>query len=172
MITLRNLILAFAALAVSSVPCAKASDISITLDFATLSGAPGDTVTFSGFLTNLDNAVVDLTSCGPTMLGLFVVDCTPFLINAPLFLDPNEVTPSFDMFTVTIQTPFTDPFTFYPGVFEVQGSVEGPGGPGSGDPTVLGSTPFNVQVVPEPATIGMIGVSALLGFLRVRRLTA
>src|SRR5262249_45058443 len=125
MTTIRTLLLAVAALTIPCFP-AMAADITITLDFTTLSGAPGDTITFSGFLTNLDNAVVDLDSCGPTMLGPFVTDCTPFLVNAPLFLNPNEVTSSFDMFTVTIQTPFGAPFTSYPGVFDVLGSVEGP----------------------------------------------
>ena len=120
----------------------------------------------------VDTYTVDLDSCGPTMLGPFVTDCTPFLVNAPLFLNPNEVTSSFDMFTVTIQTPFGAPFTSYPGVFDVLGSVEGPNGPLSDGSTVLGSADFSVQVVPEPATVGFIGAALVFGLFRVRRLAA
>jgi hypothetical protein len=166
MTKLRNVVLAIAALSFSG-PAVRAADITITLDLSVLAAAPGSTVTFSGFLTNLDNAQVDLIGCTPTILGSFSTDCTPFFNNAPLFLNPLEVTSSFDLFTVTVQTPFTDVYTLYPGLFTVDGGIDAGGS--SGD-APLGQTTFSVDAVPEPGTMGLMGLAvAALGFLRLRR---
>jgi hypothetical protein len=160
MTNLRNAVLAIAALGVLAGSTAHASDIAITLDTSVFSAAPGDTITVSGYLTNLDNAQVDLIGCTPTLLGLFTVDCSPFFANAPFFLNPLEVTSSFDMFTVTVQSPFTDPFARYSGIFTVDGGIDNGG---SSDDVVIGQTAFSVDVVPEPGTAGLLGMVAAVG---------
>jgi hypothetical protein len=134
--------------------------MTITLDSIALDARPGDTVTFRGYLTNLDNAQLDLIGCSATIPGLFTADCTPFLVNAPLFLNPNEVTPSFDLFTVTLPSLFTDPLGPYAGVFNVDGGID-VGGSSSDD--IIGQVSFAVNVVPEPASWYLLGTVVALG---------
>ena len=127
MTNLRNLLLTVAALAVLPGATARADSLSITFDHSILSAAPGQTVTFRGTITNLENAIVDLNSCDVNLTGPFTTDsCVDFLLFAPLFLGPHETSAPFDMFTVTVDQPFTGPFGLqFPGIFTVLGGPDG-----------------------------------------------
>jgi plastocyanin len=158
MTNFRNLLLTFAALAI--LPCAAARADTLAINFmpSTLSAAPGQTVTFSGTITNLENATVDLNSCDVNLSGPFTTDsCVDFLRFAPLFLGPLETSAPFDMFTATADQPFTGSFGLqYPGIFTVLG------GPDSDAQEVLARANFGVIVTPEPGSAVLLGLAVIL----------
>ena len=79
MTNLRNLFLTVAALAILPGAAARADSIAINFMPSILSAAPGQTVTFSGTITNLENATVDLNSCDVNLAGPFTTDsCVDF----------------------------------------------------------------------------------------------
>jgi hypothetical protein len=163
----RNLLLCAAALGILSGSTARAASVSISFDFPILAAAPGETVTFRGTVTNLEGVVVDLNGCAVTPTGQVTTDnCALFFANAPFTLNPGETSFAFDMFTVTVDVPYTDPYGLKPGVFTVIGGLEGPGGP-SPD-TNLGQADFFVEIVPEPGTASLLGLAGLLALTCAR----
>ena len=94
---LRNLLLTVAALSILPGAIARADSLSVTLDPSILSAQPGQTITFSGTITNLESFAVYLNSCDVNIPGQFTSDCSPFY-NLPLSLDPFETTALFDLF--------------------------------------------------------------------------
>ena len=64
-----NLLLTIAALAILPGTAAWADRLAINLIPSTLSAMPGQTITFSGTITNLVNATVDLNSCDVNLAG-------------------------------------------------------------------------------------------------------
>ena len=167
MTNLRNLLLTVAALAILPGTAARADSLAINFTPSILSASPGQTVTFSGTITNLENAIVDLNSCDVNLAGPFTTDsCVAFLLSAPLFLDPLETSAPFDMFTVTVDQPFTGPFGLQPpGIFTVLG------GPDGDAQNILGQATFAVVVTPEPGTFVLLGL-ALIMTLALRRRSA
>jgi hypothetical protein len=143
---------------------AKSDIISIALNSATLSGAPGDSLIFEGTLQNLESSIVDLIGCELILLGQFTIDCTSqFLVFAPFALAPNETTPlPFGMFQIAIDLPFTDPIGPYFGTFTVIGGVDG------NVSDILGEAAFTVVVTPEPGT-GILLALAFAAIALVRR---
>jgi hypothetical protein len=143
---MRNLIILAGLLFTSPAWC----DILVdpALDDSTLNALRGETVTYSGVLTNLSASVVYLNGCQINIAGSFTHDCSAsFLVFAPLTLAPQEVyAPSFNMFTVTVDLGYPDPNGPVSGTFDVLGGLD--------DLTfdVIGSAPFTVNVVPEPGT--------------------
>ena len=165
MTNLRTLLLTLAALAILPGAIARADSLAITFDHSILSAAPGQTVTFSGTITNLENATVNLNSCDVNLTGPFTTDsCLDFLLFAPLFLGPLETTAPFDMFTVTADQPFTGSFGLqYPGIFTVLGGADGDA------QDVLAQANFGVIVTPEiaapePGSAVMLGLAVTLMF--------
>src|SRR6266853_564477 len=84
------------------------ADIVFTLDNSTLSGGPGDTLTFTGSLFNNGAVTVffnglDINPGDPGLTG----DAGPFLNFGPLSLDSNTGTAgSIPLFTISIADPF------------------------------------------------------------------
>src|SRR5436190_3297139 len=159
MINLRKSLLAGALVAFSgSIACADS--ISISFDSPIQFAVPGDTVTFSGTIANLSSNFVDLNGCALNLGGQFTTDdCALFFNNAPFFLNPNETNGPFAMFTATVNVPFTGPAGLQPpGTFTVLGFVEAPGdGPTDGATlNVLAQQTFQVNVVPEPGSAGLL----------------
>jgi hypothetical protein len=147
------------------------ADIVITLDSSTLSGLPGDTLTFTGTVQNLDSAIVDLNDCQVNLSGQFVTDCvSSFLTFAPYTLDPLATSFDFAMFTISVNLPYTDLPGLQSGSFDVLGGTEGVGGYDPSTQNLLGTADFSVNVVPEPGTASLLGLEGL--FLLVTRFSA
>jgi hypothetical protein len=130
----------------------RADTIGIALTSGLLSGPPGSALTFNGTLSNLTGSTVFLNSAGINLAGAFIPadeDTSPFFMNAPLSLAGNGATPSIDLFTIAIPSPFA--FGAYAGTFTVLG------GANANSQDTLGSASFTVQVgsaaaAPEPGT--------------------
>jgi hypothetical protein len=168
MTKLRNFLLVAIALGVLPGSVARAASLSVQFDFSTLVATPGQTVTFSGTVTNLESVVVDLNSCA-VFSGALSVDCGPFLINAPFFLNPNETSAAFDMFTVTIDLPFIGTYgPQAPGIFSIFGGLE----PSGSSDELLSATPFSLIVAPEPGPAVLLGLTVPLLFVLRRRRAA
>jgi len=78
--------------------------IQVDLTNPSQSGAPGDTIQFTGTITNLSATdTVFFNGASSTSVSAdLAIDITPFLVNAPLFLAPGEVSPLFDIFDIAI----------------------------------------------------------------------
>ena len=167
----RNLLLPMVMLVLIGAAPAWADDLVITLNSPTLSGLPGDTLTFTGTIQNLDSAIVDLNKCQLNLSGQFVADCVlSFLTFAPYTLDPLATSFDFAMFTISVNLPYTDLPGLQSGSFDVLGGVEGVGGYDSTTQNLLGTADFSVNVVPEPGTASLLGLAGL--FLLVTRFSA
>ena len=162
--TSRNLLLLTAMLVlIGAAPAwADIPDIVIALDSSTLSGLPGDTLTFSGTVRNLDSTIVDLNVCQVNLSGQFVTDCVlSFITSAPYRLDPGATSFDFAMFTISVNLPYTDLPGLQSGSFDVLGGAEGDNGYDSSTQNLLGTADFSVTVVPEPGTPSLLGLYGL-----------
>jgi PEP-CTERM motif len=148
---------------------AWADDILIAFDFATFVASPGDTLTFTGTIQNLDSAIVDLNGCQVNMTGQLATDCSPFFTFAPLTVGPLDTTPDFAMFTVMVNVPYTDPYGAQAGTFDVLGGVEGAGGYDPTTQNLLGDAVFSMDVVPEPGTAALLGLAGIAMAATMRR---
>jgi hypothetical protein len=157
MTNLRNLLLTIAALSILPGAIARADTLSITFDPSILSAQPGQTITFSGSITNLENVAVFLNSCDVNIPGQFTSDCSLFF-GGPASLDPFETSAVFDLFTVTVDDPYTGAAGLQPGIFTVVGGVDGDAQDN------LVEAQFSVDVVPEPGTAVLLGLALTLTF--------
>jgi hypothetical protein len=169
--TIRNLVLA---MCLACAP-AWADDLAINLDTTQFTVSPGDSITFSGTITNNDSATEDLNNISISLPGMFSVDITPFFNTAPLTVAGNSSTTDIDFFTVTVDIPYTDP-GIVSGTLTIQGGVEGPGGYDGSVQDDLGSTSFSLDVsnsfasTPEPSAIILaLTMCALVLVSRARR---
>jgi hypothetical protein len=151
-------ILLFIVLAFATV--CHASEITVTINPATLSGSPGAILDFFGTLTNNDAFSNDIDSDSFTLAGFpgGSLDDSPFLANAPASVGPGVTTASFEFFTVTI--PLNQGSGTYNGTFTVVG---GPTSNGGGQNN-LGTGTFSVTVTgtPEPGTWLLLSAGAIL----------
>lgn len=140
------------------------STVFIALDVTTVTLNPGETFTFSGAVTNDVTSTVDLNNINVTLDGsLFQVDPTPFFSGPPT-VAAGTSTPSFTLFSVTVELPYTAAPGIQTDTLTILGGADAGG---IYDPTVqdfLGSVPFNVNVVsPEPSTFAMMTPAILAG---------
>jgi hypothetical protein len=151
--------LILASLSLLPAATARAASISIAFDEPALQGLPGQTLTFTGTITNLEAAPADLNGCDVNLPGNFVVDCTAFFANAPLSLGGGATSTDFTMFTITVDSPFPGPFGLQSGNFTVLGGIEGAGGYDPSTQNVLGEAGFSVESVPEPRSSSLLALS-------------
>lgn len=151
---------------------AWADTIQILLDSNPITATPGQQITFSGIIVNTVASPVDLNSISVTLGGLFTVDVTPFF-SGPVSVAGSAQTVSFDLFWVVPDNPYTDPFGLKTGTLTVFGGIEGSGGYDPTTQDLLGSTPFQVNVVapstsavPEPSSLSLVSGAALAFVLR------
>jgi hypothetical protein len=136
---------------------------SAVLTTPSLAGVPTDLLTFQGYLENTWGQDVYLTGATVSLAGFDPadIDASWFLVGAPLQLTDGDSTATFDWFTVAIPAGFAT--GVYAGEFAVLG------GASEGDDGVIETVPFEVTVrddtggseVPEPGTLGLVGVFGL-----------
>jgi len=162
---MRNLYLFIPIAALLSAPGAvQADDILVSLDASSSLISPGQTITFTGTVSNLDSSIVYLNDCDVNLSGLSLEeDCSPFLTFAPLSLDPLETgIPSFSMFTITADLPYLDSLGVQSGSFDVLGGADPSG------LNVLGSAAFSVDVeTPEPSSVLLLLTACMVLALRL-----
>ena len=145
------------------------ADIIITLDAAAQTGSPGDTLIFSGVMSNTGPDTVFLNGADLNLSGnSFTPDSSdPFLANVPVSLDPGQATSDIELFDVLINHPFTDPFASYSGSYTLSGGAD----PAAQD--LLTSVDFTVtaqngtSAVPEPSAFALLA-TALTAIVAVR----
>lgn len=123
-------------------------------------GQGGQTVTFSADLTNTTSATLFLNGDALNIASPLTGNDTKFFSNAPLSLAAGASSGTLPIFDITI--PPGTPFGLYPGNFAVLG------GASANSLDELGSAPFAVNVVPEPATGSML-LGALFAGLALSR---
>jgi hypothetical protein len=135
----------------------------LTINFTSslLNAGRGQTITFSGSIANSSGAAVFLNSDALNISAPLTADDTKFFLNSPLSIGPGATTPIFQIFDVTV--PPGAPFGLYPGSFDILG------GSTPSQFGTVGTATFAVNVVPEPATFGMLLAGAIcLGLMRCR----
>ncbi len=169
--SLRKILVSAAALAVLPGITAHGANITIAFVPSVLNAVPGQTITFRGTITNLETVNVDLNGCDITLPGQFTTNCSgSFLTFSPLSLLPNQTSLVFDMFTVTVNTPYTGLLGLQPaGLLTVKGGLEIGGVYDSNTQNVLGQQSFAVNVVPEPGSAVLVCLALPLAFVLRRR---
>jgi hypothetical protein len=149
---------------------AKADSFSFTIDLATQHAAPGDTLAFSGTVSNTGTSPIYLNGDTITITEEddFVKDDSPFLNNFLLPLNPGDRPLDEELFSLLVK-PGT-PAGSYTGMFVIIGGSDGDA------QDWLSAQDFTVNVtdttIPEPSSLLLLasGMAALAGTLR-RRLT-
>jgi hypothetical protein len=162
--TFRNLI----ALTVLAVAGAHA-DIVITLDDPNQFSAPGDTLNFSGTITNTDTTPGDSPIyLNSDSLNFTLSDATVtdnFFANVPISLAEGASSGDIDLFDITLADPESDPFGT--GTYGLLGGMDGGTGTASDN---LAQVNFSVTVTPEPKIIPLLTILvALMSWLHSRR---
>ena len=172
MTNLRNLLFTAATFAVMSGATAHASSVTVSLNSQTLFVAVGQTVTFSGTITNNTAFPVDLNSGVVNLPGPFTDDAGfLFFTNAPFPLAGGATSDPFDMFSVTVDPSYAGPYGLQPtGTFTVTGGIEFPAG--TSPDASLGDTTFDIIVTPEPGTAALFSLALPLALALRRRAAA
>lgn len=141
----------------------------IVFDLSAQTAIAGDTLVFTGILSNGGLTTVYLNSAQLNLAGnAFTADfINPFNNNVPFWLDPGQSTSSIELFDVIVNNPFTDPLGAYDGTYKLLGGID------SDAQDVFGSADFSVTVnaafaVPEPSLMGAL-VGGLVGLMALRR---
>jgi hypothetical protein len=141
---------------------AFAGPLTINLSSSLLTALDGETVTFSGSITNTSGTEVFINGDSSSISSPLIVDDTKFFLNSPLSIGPSVTTPTFEMFDV--KSPLGAPSALYSGAFDILG------GTSRSSFDVVGTATFAVNVVqsvPEPATLALVGLGlGGLGFWR------
>jgi hypothetical protein len=137
-------------------------------DASTLTGSPGDSLSFGGTVENTWGFDLFINGVGLNVAGpvAWVLDPLPFLANS-LYPLPDGVTDGpFEWFTLGI--PSGTPPGTYDGEFTLQGGADGDA------QLLLESVPFHVQVngaagaVPEPSSLWLVAGAILVGLGRAK----
>jgi hypothetical protein len=161
----RSLLMLMGGIALAAVPLA-AGEIQVDLVDPSQTGAPGDTLMYLATLadTSLTDTVY-LNGIGSTAASPFLtIDTSPFFANAPLFMNPGDVSGPFELFDVTIDPAAPD--GGYPGSFVIL--LGGPDGGAGTDFTDQADISFDVTVqssaaeVPEPGSVCLVLTALLL----------
>jgi hypothetical protein len=154
------------ALTVLAAAGARAADILITLDNPNQTGSAGETLTFSGTITNTDTTPGD----DPIYLNFYSFDFAlsdatndafgNFFAYVPISLAEGASSADIDLFDITLANPETLPLGMYTGTYGLLGGMDGGANTASDN---LAQVNFSVNVVtPEPATLILLGAALIL----------
>jgi hypothetical protein len=134
-----------------SVAASQAS-ILIAFDNPFQIGKPGNTLTFTGVVSNGGSGTVFLNSDTLNLLGGNFAVNDLFFSNVPISLDPGQSSGTIDLFEVHVSDPFPDAPGLYTGTYSVLGGVD------FNAQVVVGQSDFSVTVnpVPEPASMPLV----------------
>jgi PEP-CTERM motif len=147
MLVLPLTIVAFAVAATA----AKANPYALTivLDSPFQVGVGGQTLNFTGTITDPATTGVPLGGDSFTLAGSFTTNDSGFQNNAPFTMNIGDSSGDINLFTITV-APGT-PAGIYAGVFDIlNGNM------------VVGEVDFDIDVTPEPGTILLLGTGLLL----------
>jgi hypothetical protein len=136
--------------------------ILLTFDQPFQVAQPGDLLHFSGLITNTGADEVFLNADSFTPLSPDFTLNDQFFATVPASLLGGTDSGPIDMFDIQVGNA---PFGIYGGSYSLQGGANADAG---GE---LAVAEFSIEVVPEPGTAGLLGLSAAFafGFLRLRR---
>jgi hypothetical protein len=139
----------------------RAGSLLVVLSNPSQTGAPGDVLPFFGTLTNVSNTdTIYLSAATSTSASSnLAIDLVPFFINAPLSLDPGEVSAIFEIFAVTID-PAT-PDGLIPGnTVSIQGGADFFTFDDLADPSFDVTVQAPASAAPEPSAAWLVIVGA------------
>jgi hypothetical protein len=152
---------------------AKAESLTFTLDSPYQSGE-GTVYVFSGTIdytgpdsTN-DGGVTEYLNSDSSFVSGGTLDDSAYLNNAPLTMDPTDLSGDIDLFTVTVPAyngSGTAADNTYTGYFEILG------GPTDSSLDVLAKEDFEIEVTPEPNSLLLLasGLAGLLAMVKLRK---
>lgn len=151
-------------LAVIATAGAQASSITITFDMPNQVGMPGQTLQFSGVITNTtsDAAPIYLNSDSFNFaLGGANYTLADGFANTPASLMAGQSSGDIVLFSITLANPFTGSLgTPYLGTYGLIGGEDGGSGTGNDN---LGQASFSVTVRSATSTVPEPGITVLLG---------
>lgn len=140
------------------------ADVVVTLDNPLLTGAPGDTLMFTGTIQNDGLEPTFLNADSLNLAGSSFSTIDLFFANVPVSLGAGESTGDIELFDIVLSSPFLDSPGNYGGTYSLFGGVD------ENALDLLGAADFavtasQVNTVPEPQSLA----AAILALAILRR---
>jgi hypothetical protein len=162
-----KILLSILMLATVGTVTAKADSVTITLDQPSQSAGPGQTIDFSGTITNTSGTTIFLNADDFNFVASGFSINDEFFNTVPISLAPSgqagDSSGDIELFEVTLNTPFTGSYLPASGSYTLFGGTDG------GAQDNLGTTGFSVSPVPEPSSIYLLLSGSLLALFPLTR---
>ena len=139
--------------------------IVVTFDAPSQTGHPGDTLHFSGVISNTGSDIVFLNGDPLTLAGASFTITDQFFATVPVSLDGNTSSGDIDLFDVTVSNPLLDPPGKYLGSYGLLGGVDGDASDNLGSANFDVTTGSGTTGTPEPSTGFLLGVALVSSFI-------